>query len=114
MAPTMTEPTLTINRQLAKEAVEYLRASIHDSDSFHEKIYLRIVEQYLTLTDPTPLAAEHCREAGMNERTGRFIGKENVLVNLAYPGGMAASIKMYEPTVGQLRLALLQENRDGE
>lgn len=63
----MAEPTLTINRQLAQEAAEYLRQHVHENEPSHEKVHLRIIEQYLALTDPEPLTAEHCREAGMIE-----------------------------------------------
>lgn len=112
----MNEPTLTFNRQLAKESVECLRASIREREWFHEKIYLRIIEQYITLTDPTPLTAEHCREAG-----GTDMGDILVVPGVGWlTGGVDRPIRIgpafctMNPAVGQLRLALLKDNPDGE
>lgn len=108
----MTEPTLTELREMAVKLVE--EKQMCPCKLCRNTNGRAVIDAFLSLTDQTPLTAEHCREAEINERTGRFIGKENTLVTLAHPGDMAASIKVYEPTRGQLLLALLQENRDGE
>jgi len=111
----MTEPTLTINRQLAPEAAEHLRRHVHENEPSHEKVYLRIIEQYLSLTDQTPLTVEHCREAGWIRKS--YAGEDATekwkpaTVDF-FP--VYGTLTIENPTLGQLRLALLQENRDGE
>ncbi len=100
-------PTLTEMRETARMIV--------DCDIADNRIAL--ARAFLTLTDPTPLTAEHCREAGF-ETMPCLVGIELLHPSLPVLFGDdcigLAILKIHSPTVGQLRLALLQENRDGE
>lgn len=98
----MTEPTLTDLRETAWMIV--------DCDIADNRIAL--AKAFLSLTDQTPLTAEHCREAGCSGCGGEN-KRWDFGRNYAW---MSDNPDMHieNPTVGQLRLALLQENRDGE
>lgn len=105
----MNEPTLAELREMAQDDIAW----IGDIDT-----PLKLVlEAFLTLTDPTPLTAEHCREAGLPSLLGRTFANGGPLLDatiLADFRGPEPLLDLWNPTVGQLRLALLKENRDGE
>lgn len=116
----MTEPTLTINRQLAQEAAENLRRQVHPCEPSAEKVYLRIIEQYLSLTDPTPLNVIQSQALGLeqdDDNEHAYVDGDNPTSMIAVMIGrdhMAISLNVGDPTVGQLRHALLQGKHDGE
>lgn len=109
----MTEPTLTINRQLAQEAAENLRRQVHPVEPSAEKVYLRIIEQYLALTDPEPLTAEHCPRDWVRDAVFQSVTSPDGGTQFDYHGGQRY-LTVCEATLGQLNLELLKEKRDGE
>jgi hypothetical protein len=99
----MTEPTLTELRGLA----EHLKGEAPPGCAWRA-----LIDAFLSLTDPAPLTADQCREAGC-----RGCGGENKRWDFGRNYvWMSDSPDMHieNPTLGQLRLALLQEDRDGE
>lgn len=110
----MTEPTLTDLREIAQ--------TIEAGWPEVEPPRLRqLANAFLTLTDPTPLTAEHCREAGLDAHeideyhtVWRVSPYEELAIYETQNAEHDFDMSCPRATVGQLRLALLQENRDGE
>lgn len=72
-----------------------------------------VLADYLRLTDPTPLTAEHCRAAGMGEAigdvafsNGTTLKDTTVFADFREPESL---LDAWNPTVGMLNLALAQE-----
>lgn len=106
----MTEPTLTDLRETARMIVD---CDIADN-------LIALARAFLSLTDTTPLNVIKAQALGLEqdeENEHEYIDGDNPTSMLAVMMGRdhtAISLTVGEPTVGQLRLALLQENRDGE
>lgn len=101
----MTEPTLTELRETARMIV--------DCDIADNRIAL--AKAFLSLTDPTPLTAEHCREAGLElDRVCKAAFVDDNANESLMVWTDLSEMATKQPTLGQLRLALLPENRDGE
>lgn len=108
----MTEPTLTELRAHADMLSRWLNGEPFDRREFENAMSL-LAQSFISLTDQTPLTAEHCREAGIDESS---------LMYFITPRGAIFACEDDEPgaadlpyaTAGTMRLALLQENSDGE
>lgn len=99
----MTEPTLTELREIALMIV--------DCDIADNRIAL--ANAFLSLTDQTPLNVIQTQALGLEQDVDAN-NPTSMLVVMMGRDHPAISMNIGDPTVGQLRLALLQENRNGE
>lgn len=126
----MTEPTLTELREIANRLLDEIDVEIvadgiegfganFTSPTVEPRI--AVLQAFLALTDPEPLNAEHCRAQGLygNEideyhTTWRMSPHEKLAVYETQNAEHDFDMSCPRATVGQLRLALLQENQNGE
>jgi hypothetical protein len=102
----MTEPTLAELRRVSQ--------SILDGYPGADPAELRqLAKSYLALTDPEPLTAEHCQEAGMSPLVENSTDLECAAALFCMCNSEETPhLEVIHPSVGTLRLALLQENRE--
>lgn len=107
----MTEPTLTELREIAVDKLPHYMLN---------KPIRKVLEAFLALTDPEPLnvlQVQALRLEQDDDNEHEYVNGDNPvsLVSVLMGGDSTAiSLTVGNPTPGMLRLALLQENRDGE
>lgn len=118
----MPEPTLTELREIADELVQHcdLVAKKTGGLSMVEEYGRRVATAFLSLTDQTPLNVIQTQALGLeqdDENEHEYIEADNPTSMLTVMMGRdhtAVSMNIGDPTLGMLRLALMQERRDGE
>jgi len=117
----MPEPTLKELREIANRLLDEIDAEIardriegFDANFTSPTVEPRIavLQAFLSLTDPTPLDAEHCREEGLGN-SGAANKRWDFGRNYVWLSD-TPDMHIEHPTRGQLRLALMRENSDDE
>lgn len=107
----MTEPTLTELRAHANMLNRWLNGEPFDRREFEIAMSL-LAQSFLSLTDPTPLTAEMCSEAGLElDRVCKAVFVDDNVNESLMVWTDLSEMATKRPTLGMLRLALLQENR---
>ncbi len=102
----MTEPTLKDLREIAESCMRSYPTS---------RIVRDVAKAFLALTDPTPLTAEHCREAGLElDRICKAAFVDDNANESLMVWTDLSEMATKRPTLGILRLALLRENSDDQ